>query len=309
MSALPGADPYLSALPLDPWCHPYVVQSIEDSTTFAITVSSGGPDGVSGDSDDLTNDIGPATPSNVMPAALSEISAIGQAIARMRTDTAVSSPFCLADFSNLTQFAASGNCTPINAPATGLIACNDPLRNFACIECWGGPYLQAVPRDPWCQSYSATEDTSTFAVTVISNGPDEAFGSDDDITYAGGPATQSSGPTTAITDVRNLANAIAQMRTDTTVDVPSCLTDFSNLTLLNASTECTPESVVGALPGCMTVAPGTECWGGPYLYSVTTDPWCNSYMATEDVSTFAVTVISNGLDAVLDTTDDITTTE
>ena len=48
---------------------------------------------------------------------------------------------------------------------------------------WGGPYFQdgKLPRDPWRNEFTYTANESQDTVSVVSNGPDGARGTADDI--------------------------------------------------------------------------------------------------------------------------------
>jgi len=99
------------------------------------------------------------------------------AIGRLRTDTANSASDCLTNFLNLTQLSAANTSNTCN---TTLPLCSTTTPGYVC---WDGPYINSIPLDPWSDSYYATEDTTTFIVTVASNGPDQTSGSSDDITF------------------------------------------------------------------------------------------------------------------------------
>lgn len=112
--------------------------------------------------------------------AAGEVNEIGKALARLRTDTAVTGSAaayqsCLVLPSLLTS--PVGTTCPPNAAATALPACNTVS---AGTPCWGGPYLASVPtNDPWNQAYIITA-VATGQITVRSKGPDLTLGTSDD---------------------------------------------------------------------------------------------------------------------------------
>lgn len=54
------------------------------------------------------------------------------------------------------------------------------------IEGWKGPYLKALPTDPWGMEYQYTQDAENAAsYTISSAGPDRKPGTEDDIKSTG----------------------------------------------------------------------------------------------------------------------------
>lgn len=105
-------------------------------------------------------------------------------------------------------------------------------------------------------------------------------------------------------DVANIGKAIARVRTDTGNSSDNCLTAITaNLPNPAGPTDCGGPTL---LTSCTTATPGYICWGGPYMPTVSNDPWNNAYTVTVDHSTFSVTVFSNGPDGVSGGTDDVT---
>jgi general secretion pathway protein G len=107
--------------------------------------------------------------------ARSDVAELGKVVARIRTDTGSSSANCLTDIYGAPLVTGSGNS-----------ACGG-AKNCAVITpgyvCWGGPYTVSVTNDPWNNAYVGSEDTTTYAVTITSAGPDGTFGGTDDITF------------------------------------------------------------------------------------------------------------------------------
>jgi general secretion pathway protein G len=109
----------------------------------------------------------------------------------------------------------------------------------------------------------------------------------------------------AHSDVAELGKVVARIRTDTGSSSAQCLTSIYQHPLAtgNAPADCGGGTHA---PNCSTVSPGYVCWGGPYTVSVTNDPWNNAYTASEDTTTYAVTITSAGPDGTFGGTDDIT---
>jgi general secretion pathway protein G len=108
--------------------------------------------------------------------ARSDVANLGKAVARVRTDTGNSTLGCLTDLTlNLpaADAATAAACGPL------LTSCTTATPGYIC---WGGPYIPIVSNDPWNNPYTATVDTTTFAVTIFSRGPD-GTSSSDDITF------------------------------------------------------------------------------------------------------------------------------
>lgn len=111
--------------------------------------------------------------------AAGEVNEIGKALARLRTDAAVTgSQAAYVSCLTLANLLTSPNGTAC-PPATGgaMPACNTVS---AGTPCWGGPYLASVPtNDPWNQAYDITA-LPTGQITVRSKGPDLTLGTSDD---------------------------------------------------------------------------------------------------------------------------------
>lgn len=114
-----------------------------------------------------------------------DVSQIALSIARMRTDTGVTSAACLTNLSNLPLQTAPVACQPVDksgAPTT-LKSCEE-VSLTAGEVCWGGPYMTTVLPDPWQHPYQV-ELGPEDAITVRSFGPNRRIdrGDGDDISY------------------------------------------------------------------------------------------------------------------------------
>jgi hypothetical protein len=107
----------------------------------------------------------------------SDVANLGKAVARVRTDTGNSSLGCLTNLTaNLPATIPPAACNP----AGGTLAnCLVATPGYIC---WGGPYIPIVTNDAWNHPYTATLDTTTFAITIFSRGLD-GIPSADDITF------------------------------------------------------------------------------------------------------------------------------
>ena len=112
--------------------------------------------------------------------AISDVSEIAKAIARIRADTSVSGAGCVDRTSNLTDTTVPPACVPSTSLLSNFPTCKQAVVGVAC---WGGPYIPSVPIDPWGNNYYATLNTSNFTVTIGSEGPDGTTGDTDDDTY------------------------------------------------------------------------------------------------------------------------------
>ena len=106
--------------------------------------------------------------------AKSDVSNLAKAIGRVRTDTANSSQNCLLEPENLISPTATANC------GATLPLCSAPTT-MPGYPCWNGPYFTNILNDPWDLRYRYEMDPTSFAVTVMSNGPDRLTPSADDI--------------------------------------------------------------------------------------------------------------------------------
>jgi general secretion pathway protein G len=116
--------------------------------------------------------------------AAGEVNEIGKALARLRTDAAVTGSLaayqtCLTLPNLLTS--PNGTACPPNTggamPACSGVSAGTP--------CWGGPYLASVPtNDPWNRGYVISVLTvggvATGQISVSSAGPDGTAGTSDD---------------------------------------------------------------------------------------------------------------------------------
>jgi general secretion pathway protein G len=114
--------------------------------------------------------------------ATADVGEVAKAIARLRTDTTVSTSGCVDVVANLalTPADAPVACVPPGTLATAFGSCSKVPQGTAC---WGGPYLPSVPTDPWGSGYYASLNTGNFTVTIGSPGPDRQAGTADDFTY------------------------------------------------------------------------------------------------------------------------------
>lgn len=115
-----------------------------------------------------------------------DVSQIAMAIARMRTDTSVTSASCLTNLANLTLSSAPPACLPLddNGVPFVLKSCEDVTLPPGEI-CWGGPYLTTVLPDPWQHPYRIELSQQNGAITVRSFGADGVDDHDtwDDVSY------------------------------------------------------------------------------------------------------------------------------
>jgi type II secretory pathway pseudopilin PulG len=107
--------------------------------------------------------------------AQSDVAELAKAVDRVRRDTGSHSAACLAGLAHLTEAAPPRAC---GQPGRPLPVCADAKD----APCWRGRYLVSVTKDPWNNPYSVTVDPATLAIMVRSPGPDEEFGTEDDIT-------------------------------------------------------------------------------------------------------------------------------
>ncbi len=150
----------------------------------------GGPSGPSGDSDTDAGDSDAGSTSDDagtgscggssgeseearVARAMSDVNGLLLGIEREQTDTGSQSPACLCTLSNLTDAESPTGCGH-------LASCADAVPGDPC---WGGPYVDDIPTDPWGDAYWAT--LSNGVVTVGSEGPDCVMGTADDITASG----------------------------------------------------------------------------------------------------------------------------
>jgi general secretion pathway protein G len=108
-------------------------------------------------------------------------------------------------------------------------------------------------------------------------------------------------------DSVGIAKSIARVRTDTGITNSVCLAGLTNLlqtTGTNLGPGCT---TVNPLPLCGGNQSADKiCWGGPYMTTISNDPWANAYSITVDSNTYMISVKSNGADGLANTSDDIT---
>lgn len=112
--------------------------------------------------------------------ATSDVSELAHALARVRTDTGVSTTGCVDVLSNLTSVGSVSGCQSTGAFSGPLAACATSKPGNPC---WGGPYVALLTVDPWGANYYATLNASNYDVTVGSSGPDGISGDSDDDTY------------------------------------------------------------------------------------------------------------------------------
>jgi general secretion pathway protein G len=123
-----------------------------------------------------------------MSRAKGDVSQIAMSIARLRTDTSVTTAVCLTNTSNLTLATAPADCRPddgTGSPVASLQSCQDTTLVPGYV-CWGGPYMTNILPDPWSAPYKVNLNTDNGAIEVYSNGPDKRTGSTftaDDISY------------------------------------------------------------------------------------------------------------------------------
>jgi hypothetical protein len=105
----------------------------------------------------------------------------------------------------------------------------------------------------------------------------------------------------ARTDLAILTQAFARLRMDTSSTSPACFADPASVASRTAPAACGHH-----LPSCRTSSPGDLCWGGPYVSSVSRDPWGHDYVVKYDAGTTMINVVSKGPDGQLGTADDVT---
>jgi hypothetical protein len=139
--------------------------------------TGGGTDGGSGSGVPLPGGITGTTFEARVAAAKDNVETLAQAMCLMRDDTGSQQASCLSDLSVLGAAQCPSVC---DSPSGGALqSCTAP--DALGFNCWGGPYLEQALQDPWGIDYQATVDQSTWLITVTSAGPDQVFGTADDI--------------------------------------------------------------------------------------------------------------------------------
>jgi general secretion pathway protein G len=114
--------------------------------------------------------------------AVADVGELAKAVARLRTDTTVSTTGCVDVLTNLTANVTDPPpaCIPAGTLSSAFGACTKVSPGTPC---WSGPYMGSLPVDPWGDSYYATLNTTNFTVTIGSAGPDCQSGTADDDTF------------------------------------------------------------------------------------------------------------------------------
>lgn len=116
----------------------------------------------------------------------SDVSQIAMAIARMRSETSVTSAACLTNLANLTLPSAPPACQPLDDDGVPFVlkSC-EGITLTAGEVCWGGPYLTTVLPDPWQHPYRIEVSQQNGSITVRSFGADgvDDHGTWDDVSF------------------------------------------------------------------------------------------------------------------------------